>query len=147
MRKMRKYIEMFGKSSMRWSIRQDISGCHHCFPSKWCLKNERRNSMLMKCHYPVMDKESFSALFPQTSTRGASQNVCCFLRLHFPPIFTQSTHNIKKLYFYLEFYGAFCWYNTMIMRTWKHCINISSSWWLKYLERCVNLLTTKNSFN
>lgn len=130
-------------------LRKNISGCHHSFPSKWCLRNEHSNSILMMCQYPVLDKESFSAFLPQTSLWGKNQwciVICCFLRLHFPPIFTQSTQ-IKKLYFYLEFYGAFCWYNTMIMRAWKHCINISSSWWLKYLERCVNLLTTNNSFN
>ena len=25
---------------------------HHWFPAKWRLKNERRNSILMTCHYP-----------------------------------------------------------------------------------------------
>ena len=23
-----------------------------CFPTKWLLKNERRNSIVMTCHYP-----------------------------------------------------------------------------------------------
>ena len=103
MRKIRKHIEMLAKSSMRWSIRQDISGCHLCFPSKWCLRNERRNSMLMMCHYPVLDKESFSALLPQTSLWGENQ-WCIVISLLFlsgcisPQFYSVNTEYKKALF-------------------------------------------------
>ena len=33
----------------------NISRRRHWFPSKWRLRNEHRNSILMTCHYPDMD--------------------------------------------------------------------------------------------
>ena len=120
------------------SPQNDVWGMSTAIPYRWCVTTQ----FWIKSHFQL----SFLRHHFGAKTSGASWYVYCFLRLHFPLIFTQSKW-IKKLYFYLEFYGAFCWYNTMIMRAWKHCINISSSWWLKYLERCVNLLMTNNSFN
>ena len=32
----------------------DILRCHHRIPVKWCLKNERWNSILMTCQYQIM---------------------------------------------------------------------------------------------
>ena len=35
-----------------WPKSAHIARCHHWFPPEWRLWNERRNSILMTCHYP-----------------------------------------------------------------------------------------------
>ena len=37
-----------------------ISRRHHWFPAKWRLRNERRNSILMTCHYPDLGNDTSS---------------------------------------------------------------------------------------
>ena len=118
------------------SPQNDVWGISTEIPYWWCVTTQS----WIKSHFLL----SFLRHHFGAKTSGAS--CLLFSQAAFPPNF-YSVNTDKKLYFYLEFYGAFCWYNTMIMRTWKHCIDISSSWWLKYLERCVNLLTTNNSVN
>ena len=36
------------------------------FPVKWCLRNQRRNSILMTCHYPLMQTFNQSEALPRS---------------------------------------------------------------------------------
>ena len=50
-------------SKLSDSLRKQPTFCDAttCFPAKWRLRNERRNSILMMCHYPDLSNDKFSA--------------------------------------------------------------------------------------
>ena len=61
----------------------DISRLHHwfLFPAKWPLRNERKSSILLTCHFPNLRIASdWMKQFAGQSV-VASQDVSCFLRL------------------------------------------------------------------
>ena len=48
------------------------------FPAKWHPRNERRNSILMTCHYSDLASAQSEAISSDASSLAASRNVGCF---------------------------------------------------------------------